>query len=160
MKIKKYNNYIKEKFDLSIIYDLDDEELMDMLNDLNTDIKDLELERSAIYNLLKSRKEALMSKTLEEYPESIFDLSKEQLNIIFGNNNSTTKSQYEKSHQYFHQLTGVMDSGYNKLTDQFYFKICTNYFYDDDHKIINLKEGVKSIEFLGNNLKKENGRVG
>ena len=75
--------------------------------------------------------------------------------MILEHSNKTTDKQYEISNKYLDQLKGVMSSGFNNKTNQFYFNIVTSHSMDRDSEKFKLYEDcVKSIKFLGDNLKK------
>lgn len=78
------------------------------------------------------------------------------MSFIFKHNHKTDKSRLNISMKYFTQeLEGVYPSGFNPRTDQFSFNIVTRSCMDDEEENFQLDPmTVKSIKFLGKNLKK------
>jgi hypothetical protein len=150
--MKKYISFINENF--KSWNTLDDEDLLERLSSLIQEKEDIEEQIQYIRSILIQREEDSIEKKAKDFPESIWDLNKEQLKLILEHNNKTTTKQYEISQKYLKQLSGVMDSGFNTKTKQFYFNIVTSYSMSESDKFILKPEIVKSIKFLGENLNK------
>lgn len=151
--MKRYLNFIKES--KLLFNNLEDDELLERLQDLLIEQEDINNQISYIRNILRQREEDRIENVAKDFPESIWDLSKEQLDLILEHSNKTTDKQYEISNKYLDQLKGVMSSGFNNKTNQFYFNIVTSHSMDRDSEKFKLYEDcVKSIKFLGDNLKK------
>ena len=146
--MKKFLQFIKENS--KFLINLKDEELEDRLKDLFIEKKDIGDEIKSINKILKDRKENLDESYSRNLPESIFDFNKEQLDWIFENNNYITSKHHDISTNYFKQLSGVINGGFIPETSQFRFNI---YMTDllGFLKDVNI---IKTIKFLGNNLKK------
>lgn len=156
--IKKYNSFILESN--KYLDNLSDKELQDKMDYLRSEMNEIQEEISLVHMFQKERKEIRDKKFVSEFPESIFDLNKEQLKFVLEHHNGTGKFQYNKSLEYFSQLDGVSQCGYNSKTNQHLFTIRPNEIYNEDNTSrceINTEifEGsIKSIEFLGENLEK------
>jgi hypothetical protein len=137
-----------------------EEELNDWIEQLVIERDDI-LERiSSLRRELTDRKE----KSEEEYsiklPESVFDLNKEQFDWVFEYGHHTTKKRYEISRKYLNQLKGVYSDGFLIKTNQYKFQISTSDSFNYTEDGFELKpEIVKSIKFLGDNLKRTDGYV-
>lgn len=152
--MKKYKQFIKE----SIYWNnLDDEDLLERRADLILERDELNEQIALINSLLRERQEERSSKRIKNFPKNIFELNSEQLDFIFEHHHGTDTKHYEISNKYFSQLVGVHASGFNNKTNQFYFNILPDSCYNDAEDGFHLNEDtVKSIKFLGENLKSEN----
>lgn len=159
--MKKYIEFIKEG--KGLLNSLSDKLLKEKLDSLVLERDDLNNEIMTIATILNSRKDSIIEDFAKDLPESIFDFNKEQLYFIFENHNGVRPSQYKVSTKYFEQLKGVNDSGFNTKTNQFKFQISTSHWfnYDEDayHEGTNSENILKSIKFLGDNLKRKSGHV-
>jgi len=152
--LKKYNESIKTLDSLS------NEELEEKMKWLIIEQQELQEEIVNIDRILTKRKEAEQSKYSETLPQSIFDFNKDQLDWIFEHHHGTTTEHYNIAQKYFTQLKGLHQTGFNRDTQQHYFNISTSYYMNDAEDEFVLKEdGLKSIQFLADNLKKNNGYV-
>lgn len=152
--LKKYNESIKTLDSLS------NEELEEKLEWLRVEQKEIQEEILNVNKILTKRKEEEQSKYSESLPESIFDFNEEQLDWIFEHHHGTTTEHYNIAQKYFTQLKGLHQTGFNRDTQQHYFNISTSYYMNDAEDEFVLKEdGLKSIQFLADNLKKNNGYV-
>jgi hypothetical protein len=139
---------------------LSNEELEEKLKWLRIEYSDIQDEIHSISSILKSRKEDKEEMFSKDFPKSIYDLNKEQIEFILEHNHSITQKKYEISQRYLRQLKGVIDSGFNRNTEQFYFNIVTNHSFNNTEDEFELKDDVvKSINFLVENLKPNNGYV-
>jgi len=143
--MKKFLQFIKENS--KFLINLSKEELEERLKDLFIEKQDIDNEINSINKILKDRKERSEEDYSKNLPESIFDFSKKQLNWIFENNNSITSKHLNISKDYFNQLSGVMACGFIPETEQFRFEI-------DMSELTDFDVVIKTIKFLGNNLKK------
>jgi len=155
--MKRYLEFIKE----AIFYDnLDDSELEDRLKDLIRDRDEISEEIDNINRIIRERENNTIQKIADTFPKNIFDLNKEQLEFIFERTNSLNEIKHNISNKYFHQLNGVYPAGYNGQTEQFYFNIRTSDNFDISETKFELDRNViKSIKFLGDNLKHINDYV-
>lgn len=154
--MKKYKEFIKEGIDF--LHNLDDEELREKMQDIILDRKELDEQIQFISGILRDRESQRASEISENFPKSIFDLNKEQLDFVLEHSHSTNPTRYDISSKYIHQLSGVYPSGFNTETHQYSFVIVTRSCMDDNEDNFVLNEGsVKSIKFLGENLKKMKG---
>jgi hypothetical protein len=153
--MKKYLQFIKEDIDKNFLTNQSDGELKKLLSDLLEEQTHLEKEINYVWKILKDRESNKDEKYGESLPKSIFDFNKEQLDWIFENHNSVSQSKHKISMKYFEQLTGVFQSGFNNKTYQHFFNILTNGFIDNQGQFRLNQEAIKSINFLGCNLKKE-----
>lgn len=140
--------------------EMTEEELNDWIEQLVIERDDI-LERiSSLRRELTDRKEKSEEEYSTKLPESVFDLNKEQFDWVFEHGHHTTRKRYEISKKYIEQLSGVYSIGFNPNTSQFKFSISTSYSFNDDEDGFELKpEVVKSIKFLGDNLKRIDGYV-
>lgn len=139
---------------------LSNEELEEKLKWLRIEYSDIGDEIYSITSILKSRKEDKEEIFSKDFPKSIYDLNKEQIEFILEHNHSITQKKYEISQRYLRQLKGVIDSGFNRNTEQFYFNIVTSHSFNNTEDDFELKDDiVKSINFLVENLKPNNGYV-
>jgi hypothetical protein len=149
----KYLNKYKI-FESSNLNTLSDEELQEKLDWLRTEMADIQREISQVISIQKTRKENAEEIMANDMPSYIWDLDKSQLDWVLEHNNFTTQKHYDISREYLRQLTGVLDSGFNNKTNQFNFNIILDSFKDEAEKNYQRNEGgLKSIEFLGKNLK-------
>jgi hypothetical protein len=84
----------------------------------------------------------------------VYFFNKEQL-VLFEHHHGVGKLKYDISIKYFNQLKGVLDAGFNNLTNQFCFNISTSRWMDYDNEFEEnlIQMNIKSIKFLGDNLK-------
>jgi hypothetical protein len=159
--MKKYIEFIKEG--KGLLNSLSNKLLKEKLDSLVLERDDLNNEIMTINTILNSRKDSITEDFIEDLPESIFDFNKEQLEFIFENHNGVRTIQYKASTKYFEQLKGVSNNGFNPETNQFKFHISTNHWfnYDEDayHEGTDSENILKSIKFLGDNLKRKSGHV-
>jgi hypothetical protein len=152
--LRKFNESIKTLNSFS------NEDLEERLKWLRIEQQELQEDIENIHSILTRRKEEEQSKYSENLPESIFDFNKEQLDWIFEHHHGTTHEHYKISQKYFTQLKGLHQSGFNENTNQYYFIISSSYYMNDIEDEFVLKEdGLKSIQFLADNLEKNNGYV-
>lgn len=152
--LKTYNESSK------LYHQMSDDDLNDWLDQLSIERDDI-LERiSSIRLELRNRKERSEEEHSKNLPDSVFDLNKEQFDWIFEHNYGITTKKYEISKTYIRQLSGVIDSGFNRETSQFFFNIATKYSFNSNEDGFELNlDVVKSIKFLGENLKRVNDYV-
>jgi hypothetical protein len=159
--MKKYREFIKES--IGLLNSVSDSLLKEKLISLQLERDDLNNEINTINAILSSRKDSSIEDFIKTLPESIFDFNKEQLFFIFEHHNGVGKLKYDISIKYFNQLKGVLDAGFNKDTNQFYFKIITSRWMNYDNNEFEEKsdsdEILKSIKFLGDNLQRVSGKV-
>lgn len=160
-KFNESEESFKEK-DSKFLNSLSDEELQEKLDYLRGEMKEIQDDISSVYSIIKARKNYRDSMRAEKFPKSILDFNKDQLDFIFEHHHGSGEEQYKISQRYFKQLYGVMQSGFNTQTNQHIFNICTSYIYNDDDRgqfdILDdetcIREAVRSVKFLGDNLKK------
>lgn len=162
--MKKFEEYIKESYNgLGTLNDWDDESLRDRLDSTRNALNELKEEIDYINNILVRRKEKKDLSYGDKLPESIFDFNKEQLEFIFEAGNHITSGRYKLSHRYYEQLIGVYAQGYNPDTSETFFQIRGANFDglmdEDQDNYIEDYECVKSIKFLGDNLKRKEDHV-
>lgn len=159
--MKKYMQFIKEG--KGLLNSLSDKLLKEKLDSLVLERDDLNNEIMTINAILNSRKDSIIEDFVKDLPESIFDFNKEQLEFILENHNGVRTIQYKVSSKYFDQLKGVNNNGFNPDTKQFKFDISTGYWlnYDEDayEEKSDSDKVLKSIKFLGDNLKRKSGCV-
>ena len=152
--LKKYNESIKTLDSLS------NEELEEKLEWLRVEQKEIQEEILNVNKILTKRKEEEQSKYSESFPESIFDFNEEQLEWVLEHHHGTTSEHYKIAQKYLSQLKGVHQVGFNQNTNQFYFNISSSYFMNDvEDEFLLKEEGLKSIQFLAENLKKHDDYV-
>jgi hypothetical protein len=151
--MKKYKQFINE----SIYWNnLDDEDLLERRDDLILERDELNEQIYLINSILRERQEERSIEKVKKFPKSIFELDKKQLDFIFEHHHGTDSKHYKISNKYFSQLIGVNSSGFNIETKQFHFNIISSYCFNDIEDGFELNEEmVKSIKFLGDNLKSE-----
>ena len=154
--MKKYLEFIKESSYLNAI---STETLETKLEDLQLQMTELQEEMASIRSILEYRKTNNVTEFAKTLPESIFDFNKEQLDFIFEHHQGVNKTQYDLAREFYQELLGVHDYGYNRVTNQTTFAITTSHSFDNDDE--DLAEGyteneqqVNTIKFLGENLKK------
>jgi len=154
--MKKYLEFIKESTYLNAI---SSETLEAKLEDLQLQMTELQEEMASIRSILEYRKTNNVTEFAKTLPESIFDFNKEQLDFIFEHHQGVNKTQYDLAREFYQELLGVHDYGYNRVTNQTTFAITTSHSFDNDDE--DLAEGyteneqqVNTIKFLGENLKK------
>ncbi len=159
--MRKYIEFIKEG--KGLLNSLSDKLLKEKLDSLILERDDLNNEIMTINTILNSRKDSIIEDFVKDLPESIFDFNKEQLEFIFENHNGVRTSQYKASTKYFEQLKGVNNNGFNPDTNQFKFDISTCHWLNDDEDAYeengDSEKILKSIKFLGDNLKRKSGGV-
>jgi len=149
--LKKYNE------SKSPLNSLSDEELEERLKWLAIEYKEIGDEMATIRTLLRGRKEEREEIHSKNLPDNVFDLNKEQFDWTFEHHHGTTPKRYEISQKYINQLKGVISSGFKRDTGQFYFDIFTSESFNSKEDGFELKPDViKSIKFLGDNLKRVN----
>jgi len=152
--LKKYNESIKTLDSLS------NEELEEKLEWLRVEQKEIQEEILNVNKILTKRKEEEQSKYSKSLPESIFDFNEEQLEWVLEHHHGTTSEHYKIAQKYLSQLKGVFQIGFNQNTNQFYFNISSSYFMNDvEDEFLLKEEGLKSIQFLAENLKKHDDYV-
>lgn len=154
--MKKYLEFIKESSYLNAI---STETLENKLGDLRLQMTEIQEEIASIVSILEFRKTNDVTQFAKNLPESIFDFNKEQLDFIFEHHHGVNKTQYDLAREYYRELVGVHDYGYNKTTNQTSFAITTSYsFNNDDEDLADAyqenEQQIKTIKFLGENLKK------
>ena len=152
--LNKYNESIKT-FD-----SLTDEELEEKKKWLMVELKETQEELVSINKIITKRKEAIERSHSNSLPDSIFDFNDEQLDWLLEHNHGTTSERYKIAQEYFKELTGVHQNGFNPDTNQFYFDVVTRRFFneEEDEFVYDVNAG-KSISFLGNKLKRVGGFV-
>ena len=146
--------YLKKIFESNNFNSMTDEELEEKLNWLRIEYADIQREISQVVSIQKYRKESSEEELTKDWPESIWDLDKFQIDWVLEHGHHTTSKHYEISHKYLGQLEGVMDSGFNGDTNQYMINICMSSWVTDDLSYNSNDEGIKSINFLHKNLKK------
>lgn len=131
-----------------------DDELEEKLNWLRIEYADIQREISQIVSIQRNRKESSEEELTKSWPDSIWDLDKYQLGWVLEHGNHTTSKHYDISHKYIRRLTGVLDSGFNPETNQFFFYITPSAWQDHADEYFENENGIKSIQLLVNNLKK------
>ena len=154
--MKKYLEFIKESSYLNAI---STETLEAKLEDLQLQMTELQEEMASIRSILEYRKTNSVTEFAKTLPESIFDFNQEQLDFIFEHHEGVNQKQYDLAREFYQELLGVHDYGYNRVTNQTTFAITTSHSFDNDDE--DLAEGyteneqqVNTIKFLGENLKK------
>jgi uncharacterized protein YlzI (FlbEa/FlbD family) len=159
--MKRYLEFINEAF----FANLEDSELREKLEELEREKREIEDEILQINLILKERQEQSVINFVKDFPKSIFDLNKEQLNWIF--EFETTKTmKFDNARNYFSQLDGIMVSkGSKSKTDQYQLSIHSEDFMNqlyvdstsraDGNEFELNSDQIKSIKFLGDNLKRE-----
>ena len=166
-RLDRYQDFIRESQDSKYLNNLTDEELEDKMKYLRSEMKDIQEEMSLVYLFQRERKDVKDRKLVSTFPESIFDLNKEQLKFILEHHEGIGKFQYDTSKKYFEQLYGVNQCGFNNKTNQHLFTIVDPSYdlYDESNMDICdinrnfFNNTVKAIEFLGENLDKSDGFV-
>lgn len=154
--LKKYKIFES----LNTLDSLSDDQLEDRLKWLRVELEDLTDQISAVNKVIIDRKEKSESKKSESLPNNVYDLDEEQFNWLFEHHHGTTSEKYKIAQTYIGQLKGVHQTGFNPDTKQFYFSIGVSYFMNDEEdEFIAKEEGIKSINFLSKNLKKNDGYV-
>lgn len=142
---------ILEKFGIN---SFSDNELDDRLKWLRIEQKEIQDEITLITKILIKRKDDNILNMSKDWPKSIYDLNKEQLDYIFVNNNSISTVRHNISDSYLNQLVGINAFGYNQETNQFSFNIRTSDWIDDaTNRYKHNVDGIKSIKFLTNHIK-------
>jgi hypothetical protein len=152
--MKKYKQFINES---KFWNNLDDEDLIERRNDLTVERDELNEQIAYINSILRERQEDKSVNKVKNFPKNIFELNSEQLDFIFEHHHDIDTKHYEISKEYFRQLSGVDAAGFNNKTNQFHFNISSSSCFNDAEDGFELNEDtVKSIKFLGENLKSEN----
>jgi len=152
--MKRYLEFIKEAF----YTNLEDSELQEKLQELEREKKEIEEEISHINQVLRERQEESVRDFVKDWPKTIFDLNKEQLDWIF---EYETKNLHKIniSKTYFRQLEGVFvltESSRSSKTGQYQVRINSEYSMDSDETEFELNsKQIRSIKFIGDNLKRE-----
>lgn len=159
--MKKYLEFIKESSYLNAI---STETLEAKLEDLQLQMTELQEEMASIRSILEFRKTNDVLKLAKTFPESIYDFNQEQLDFIFEHHHGVGKTQFDLARTFYRQLVGVHDYGFNPDTNQTMFALSIEYAYNnDDVDLANgyaeNEEQIKSIKFLGENLKRVDGSV-
>ena len=152
--MKRYLEFIKEAF----FSNLEDYELQEKLQELEREKKEIEEEILQINQVLKERQEESDREFVKDWPKSIFDLNKEQLDWIFEfQTGNSYRIQISKS--YFNQLVGVFvltESSRASKSGQYQVKINSEYSMNVEETEFELNpEQIRSIKFVGDNLKRE-----
>jgi uncharacterized protein YlzI (FlbEa/FlbD family) len=159
--MKRYFEFINEAF----FANLEDSELREKLEELEREKREIEDEILQINLILKERQEQGVINFVKDFPKSIFDLNKEQLNWIF--EFETTKTmKFDNARNYFSQLDGIMVyTGSKSKTDQYQVRIHSEDFMNqlyvdstsraDGNEFELNSDQIESIKFLGDNLKRE-----
>ena len=159
--MKKYLEFIKESTYLNAI---STETLEAKLEDLQLQMTELQEEMASIRSILEFRKTNDVLKLAKTFPESIYDFNEEQLDFIFEHHHGVGKTQFDLARTFYRQLVGVHDYGFNPDTNQTMFAINLNdSFNSEDEDLADAyrenEEQIKSIKFLGENLKRVDGSV-
>jgi hypothetical protein len=150
--LKKYNESSK------FYHQMSDDDLNDWLEQLSIERDDILEKIASIRSELRNRKERSEEERSKKLPDNVFDLNKEQFDWVFEHGHHTTSKRYEISKKYINQLPGVFQNGFRENTGQFFFSIPTSNSFNETEDDFELKpEVVKSIKFLGENLKKQPG---
>lgn len=159
--MKKFTEYIKENIgEFHYLDSSDNDFLIERRESLMIHLQDLQEEIAYINKLLNVRKDKKDKEFSLNFPGSIWDLNKEQLDFIFEHHHGTSKSRYDKSLKYFNDLKGVYNNGFWPETEQFSFAITTYDILDEaEENYVSNVDVIKSIKFLGDNLKRYNGYV-
>ena len=149
----RYLKKFESKFD--ILNGLSDEDLEEKIEFLRLEIEDMVDQISYINSILSRRRDSRYADISKDLPRNVFDLNRSQFDFVFEHSNNLGAFRYDISKKYISQLRGVVDSGFNSSTNQFYFKISTMYFTDDNFENYEPNiDAIKSIEFLSRNLKR------
>ena len=160
--MKKYLEFIKESTYLNAI---STETLESKLEDLQLQMTELQEEMTSIRSILEYRKTNNVTELAKTLPESIFDFNKEQLDFIFEHHEGVNKAQYDLAREFYIELLGVHDYGYNRVTNQTTFAITTSHSFDNDDEdsaesYHENEQQISTIKFLGENLKKVDTNTG
>ena len=152
--MKRYLQFINEEF----FANLEDSELQEKLEELEREKKEIEDEILQINQVLKDRQEESVRDFVKDWSKSIFDLNKEQLDWIF-EFESKNIHKIKISQTYFRQLEGVFVltiSSRPSKTGQYQVRINSDHSMDSDETEFELNpKQIKSIKFIGDNLKRE-----
>lgn len=154
--MKKYLEFIKESTYLNAV---STETLENKLEDLQLQMTELQEEMASIRSILEYRKSNKVTELAKTLPESIFDFNKEQLDFIFEHHQGVNKTQYDLAREFYQELLGVHDYGYNRVTNQTTFAITTSHSFDNDDEdsaesYYENEQQINTIKFLGENLKR------
>lgn len=160
--MKKYLEFIKESTYLNAI---STETLETKLEDLQLQMTELQEEMASIRSILEYRKTNNVTEIAKTLPESLFDFNKEQLDFIFEHHEGVNKAQYDLAREFYIELLGVHDYGYNRVTNQTTFAITTSHSFDNDDEdsaesYHENEQQINTIKFLGENLKKVDTNTG
>lgn len=151
--MKNYLQFIKENRNLW--RNFSDEDLQNKYEDLCEQQDEISDQLRFINSIIDERKCSRSEEISKSFPKSIFDMNQEQLDFIFEHNHRTDARHSEISVNYSGQLSGLYPSGFCEETNQFYFRIITNSCFNDNEDGFELDPHVvKSIEFVGNHLKR------
>lgn len=154
----KYLKKINEAF--KTLGDFSTEELQERLDWLNLEAEDIRKEMVSIRKELTKRKESEEENFAKELPDSIFDFNKDQAKWILHKNHSTTPKKHKITQDYVLQLTGFIDGGFNKHTNQIYFLLSTYKLFNEAGDAFEMKPDVlDSFNFLVKNLDKNDGYI-
>jgi len=149
--LKKYNESI------TTLESLSNEELEEKLKWLKIEQDEIQEQMVSARKILVNRKEDKEIEYSKSLPKSIFDFNSEQIEWLMEHHHGTTQKHYDIAHKYFGQLSGILQSGFNRHTNQFYFTIKSSSCFNEADDGFKLNDDVvKSIKFLGDSLKKEN----
>ena len=152
--MKYLRKYTESK--LNTYDSMNDEDLEELLHWSRIEYNELGEKIQQMNAVLRGRKENSEEEHSKSLPASIFDFNKEQCDWIFEHHHGTTSKKYQISNKYFEQLKGLFTSGFNPDTNQFQFTLSGYYFNNPaDFELI-----IKSIKFLGDNLKRIKGISG
>lgn len=159
--MKKYLEFIKESTYLNAI---SSETLETKLEDLQLQMTELQEEMASIRSILEFRKSNDVIELAKTFPESIYDFNKEQLDFIFEHHHGVGKTQFDLARRFYNQFVGVHDFGFNPDTNQTMFAInLVDSFNSEDEDLADAyRENdaqIKSIKFLGENLRRVDGSV-
>lgn len=153
--LKKYN-----ESKITTLESLSDDELKEKLEWLSVEQQEIQEQMVDIRKILTKRKEERQKIYSKDLPKIIYDFNKEQLEWIFEHHHGTTSEHYKIATNYFKQLKGLHNTGFNQNTNQFYFSIsCYELFNEAEDGFEYDPEIGKALTFLGENLKKNDGFV-
>ena len=153
--LRKYN-----ESKITTLDSLSDDELKEKLEWLSVEYHEIQEQMVDIRKILTKREEERQRDYSKDLPKSIYDFNKEQLEWIFEHHHGTTSEHYKIATDYFRQLKGMVNTGFNQNTNQFYFNInCYSLFNEAEDGFRYDPEVGKALVFLGENLKKNNGFV-
>ena len=101
--------YLKRIFEATNFSTMTDEELEEKLHWLRTEYNEIFSEMSLISSIINSRKEASEEKLTKDWPKSIFDLNKSQLDWVLNHGPNSTGKHYEISNRAMNVLYYLID---------------------------------------------------